>query len=52
VLSSLIPDAELASGELRRVRIDGLDLHRDLHAVWVRRPPPPALAHDLIAAIT
>lgn len=34
VLSNLAVDAALASGELRRVAVDGIDFERQLRAVW------------------
>jgi molybdate transport repressor ModE-like protein len=44
VVSALAVQGELALGTLRRVRIEGIDLRRDLRMVWAigRQPTPPA----------
>ncbi|HXP58204.1 MAG TPA: LysR family transcriptional regulator [Streptosporangiaceae bacterium] len=48
VLSSLAVAAELASGTLRAVPVLGLDLHRDLRAVWRAGRPLTGPARDLV----
>ena len=49
VLSSLAVAADLASGSLRAVRVIGLDMHRDLRAVWPAGRPLTGPARDLVA---
>ena len=49
VLSSLAVAADLASGSLLAVRVIGLDLHRDLRAVWPAGRPLTGPARDLVA---
>ena len=49
VLSSLAVAADLASGSLRAVRVIGLDLHRELLAVWPAGRPLTGPARDLVA---
>src|ERR1700744_5230601 len=49
VLSSLAVAAELASGAVRAVPVLGLDLRRDLRAVWLAGRPLTAPARDLVA---
>lgn len=52
VLSSLAVRDDTARGLLTRVPVDGLDLHRDLRAIWLGdRQPPAGAARDLIAHI-
>src|SRR5579875_1958061 len=48
VLSSLAVAAELATGALRAVPVLGLDLHRDLRAVWRAGRPLTGPARDLV----
>jgi DNA-binding transcriptional LysR family regulator len=48
VLSSLAVAPELASGALRAVPVLGLDLHRDLRAVWLAGRPLTGPARDLV----
>jgi DNA-binding transcriptional LysR family regulator len=43
VVSEWAVAGDLASGRLRRVVVDGLDLHRDLRAVWRPRQQPELL---------
>jgi DNA-binding transcriptional LysR family regulator len=42
VLSELAVADDIATGRLRAIEIDGLELARDLRAVWRRAPQPPA----------
>lgn len=50
VLSALVVADDVASGRLVVVPTTGLDLHRDLRAVWAGGPTPPAgPARDLLA---
>jgi molybdate transport repressor ModE-like protein len=50
VLSDLAVAEDLATGRLRRVPVDGLDLARSLRAVWLGpRRPPAGPVRDLIA---
>ncbi|GAA1995020.1 LysR family transcriptional regulator [Nakamurella flavida] len=50
VLSALAVADDLALGRLRRVPVAGLDLHRELRAVWRSGPHPPAgPARELVA---
>lgn len=50
VLSELAVGEDLAAGRLRRVRVDGLDLGRDLRAIWSGPQQPPAgPVRDLVA---
>ena len=52
VLSRLAVRDDLESGRLRAVTVDGLDLHRDLRAVWTgERTPPAGGVRDLLAHI-
>lgn len=49
VLSELAVRDDLAAGRLLRVRVAGLDLRRDLRAVWTGpHRPPPGPVRDLI----
>jgi DNA-binding transcriptional LysR family regulator len=52
VLSSLAVAAELAGGSLRAVPVLGLDLRRDLRAVWRAGRPLTGPARDLVAIAT
>lgn len=50
VLSELAVGEDLVAGRLRRVRVEGLDLGRDLRAIWSGSPQPPAgPVRDLVA---
>jgi DNA-binding transcriptional LysR family regulator len=49
VLSRLAVAGELASGQLRAVRLDGIDLHRRLRAVWRAGVRPSGLGAELLA---
>ena len=50
VMSDLTVRDDLASGRLRAVPVDGVDLRRALKAVWVgERVPPAGPARDLLA---
>jgi DNA-binding transcriptional LysR family regulator len=50
VLSELAVGEDLAAGRLRRVRVAGLDLGRDLRAIWAgSRQPPAGPVRDLVA---
>jgi DNA-binding transcriptional LysR family regulator len=49
VLSSLAVAADLAGGSLRPVRVAGLDLRRELRAVWLAGRPLTGPARDLVA---
>ena len=52
VLSRLAVADDIATGRLRVVPVDGLDLHRDLRAVWAGgRTPPAGAVRDLLAHI-
>jgi molybdate transport repressor ModE-like protein len=52
VLSELAVADDVASGRLTRVPVSGIDLHRDLRAIWRGPPEPPAgAARDLISHI-
>lgn len=52
VISKLAVADDLSAGRLRQIPISGLDLHRDLRAVWDgAKHPPPGLARDLITHI-
>ena len=48
VVSARATAAAIASGELVELRIDDLDLHRPLHALWQGRRPSP-LSAELLA---
>jgi DNA-binding transcriptional LysR family regulator len=48
VVSARATAGAVHSGELVELRIDDLDLHRDLHALWQGRRPSP-LAAELLA---
>ena len=50
VLSSLAVAAEVTAGTLRAVRVSGLDLRRDLHAVSAEGRPLSGPAGDLHAS--
>lgn len=49
VLSRLAVAEELASGQLRAIALDGIDLHRQLRAVWRAGVRPSGLGAELIA---
>jgi DNA-binding transcriptional LysR family regulator len=49
VLSRLAVEAELASGRLVTVEVDGVDLERKLRAVWSAAHAPEGPAADLLA---
>jgi molybdate transport repressor ModE-like protein len=52
VLSELALADDLATHRLRRIALAGVDLHRDLRAVWVGpRQPPAGAVRSLIAHI-
>lgn len=52
VLSRLSVSDDLAAGRLREVPVSGLDLHRQLRAVWVGgRTPPAGAVRDFLAHI-
>ena len=52
VLSELALADDLATHRLRRVALTGVDLHRDLRAVWIGpRQPPAGAVRSLIAHI-
>lgn len=52
VLSRLAVSDDIATGRLRVVPVEGLDLHRDLRAVWAGgRTPPAGAVRDLLAHI-
>ena len=52
VISELAIADDLAAGRLCQIPVPGLDLHRDLRAVWDgTKQPPPGLARDLITHI-
>jgi molybdate transport repressor ModE-like protein len=52
VLSRLAVSDDIATGRLRVVPVDGLDLRRDLRAVWAGgRTPPAGALRDLLAHI-
>jgi DNA-binding transcriptional LysR family regulator len=52
VLSELAVADDIASHRLVRVPITGIDLHRDLRAVWIGQKAPPAgAARELLAHI-
>lgn len=48
VLSELAVAAEIATGQLVPVAVSGLDLSRELRAVWLRHRRPAGAAADLI----
>jgi molybdate transport repressor ModE-like protein len=48
VLSSLAVSSDLAAGTLVRVRVDGVDLHRTLRAIWMGGAHPAGPARDLL----
>ncbi|GAC1312998.1 MAG: LysR family transcriptional regulator [Acidimicrobiales bacterium] len=50
VLSRIATEAEVASGRLVAIPIDGLDLHRRLRAVWRSGSSPEGAAEQLISA--
>ncbi len=50
VLSELAVGEDLAAGRLRRVQVEGLDLGRDLRAIWAGpHQPPSGPVRDLVA---
>ena len=52
VLSRLAVSDDIATGRLRVVPVEGLDLRRDLRAVWAGgRTPPAGAVRDLLAHI-
>lgn len=52
VLSELAVADDLASHRLARVEVTGIDLHRELRAIWVGpRHPPAGAVRDLLAHI-
>jgi DNA-binding transcriptional LysR family regulator len=52
VLSRLAVVDDIISQRLREVRVAGVDLHRDLRAIWLGpRVPPAGAARDLLAHI-
>ena len=53
VMSRLAVADDLTVGRVRAVAVEGLDLHRDLRAIWVGgRTPPAGAARDLLSHIT
>ncbi len=50
VLSSLAAAADVATGELSRVEVEGVELHRTIRAVWSTRTGPGPLGRRLLAA--
>lgn len=52
VLSGLAVRDDIAAGRLRRVAVTGINLHRELRAVWLGgRTPPAGAVRDLLAHI-
>jgi len=52
VLSRLAVSDDIATGRLRVVPVSGLDLRRDLRAVWLGgRTPPAGAVRDLLGHI-
>lgn len=52
VMSRLAVEDDLTVGRLRAVPVAGLDLHRDLRAIWLGgRTPPAGAVRDLLAHI-
>ena len=52
MVSRLTVSDDIATGRLRVVPVTGLDLHRDLRAVWLGgRTPPAGAVRDLLAHI-
>lgn len=51
VLSALTVQGELALGTLRRVRVEGIDLRRDLRMVWASGRQPTLPARELAALV-
>ena len=51
VLSALTVQGELALGTLRSVRVEGVDLRRDLRMVWARGRQPAPAARELAALV-
>jgi DNA-binding transcriptional LysR family regulator len=53
VMSRLAVADDLTIGRVRAVAVAGLDLHRDLRAIWVGgRTPPAGAARDLLSHVT
>lgn len=52
VLSSLAVAADVAVGRLCQVPVEGLDLHRDLRAVWPTGRQHNAMVRDVLAVAT
>ena len=53
VMSRLAVADDVTIGRVRTIVVDELDLHRELRAIWVGAPTPPAGAlHDLFGHIT
>jgi DNA-binding transcriptional LysR family regulator len=53
VLSELAVADDLANHRLVRLPVTGIDLRRDLRAVWIgQKTPPPGPACDLVGHIT
>jgi hypothetical protein len=48
VLSSLAVAADLAAGTLVRVPVEGVDLQRQLRAIWTGGAHPPGPIRDLL----
>ncbi len=52
-MSRLAVADDLESRRLAEVKVTGVDLHRDLRAIWLgARVPPAGAARDLLAHIT
>ncbi|MEZ5342649.1 MAG: LysR substrate-binding domain-containing protein [Acidimicrobiales bacterium] len=51
VISQRAIEADLAAGSLVQVRVDKLQIHRSLRAVWIKGRPLPPVAVDLLAAL-
>lgn len=53
VLSDLAVADDIAAHRLRRITVAGIDLHRELRAIWLgSRTPPAGAVRDLIGHIT
>ena len=52
VMSELAVGEDLNAGRLQAVEVDGVDLHRELRAIWVgSRTPPAGAGRDLLSHI-
>jgi molybdate transport repressor ModE-like protein len=51
VLSQLAVSEDIAMGRLRAIPVDGIDLRRELRAIWLGARPPAGAVRDLLGHI-